>query len=64
MYPLTKSSMENMRKMQELQPKMAALREKHANNPQKLNSEVMELYKTNKVNPLGGCLPIVFQIQR
>jgi len=61
-YPLTLKSMMSMRKMQELQPKMAELREKHKNNPQKLNAEVVELYKTNNVNPLSGCLPVLLQM--
>lgn len=62
MYPLTLRSMLSMRKMQELQPKIAALREKYHNNPQKMNIEVMELYKKHKINPLGGCLPMLLQM--
>lgn len=62
MYPLTLRSMVSMRKMQELQPKVAALREKHKDNPQKMNIEMMELYKKYKVNPLGGCLPVLLQM--
>ena len=62
MYPLTLRSMLSMRKMQELQPKIAALREKYKDNPQKMNIEVMELYKKHKVNPLGGCLPMLLQM--
>ena len=61
-YPLTLKSMLSMRKMQELQPKMAELREKYKNNPQKLNAEVVELYKVNKINPLSGCLPMLLQM--
>lgn len=61
-YPLTLRSMLSMRKMQELQPKMAALREKYKDNPQKMNIEVMELYKKHKINPLGGCLPMLLQM--
>lgn len=62
LYPLTIKSMMSMKKMQNLQPKINKLKEQHANNPQKLNKEVMELYKENKVNPLGGCLPIILQM--
>jgi YidC/Oxa1 family membrane protein insertase len=60
--PLTHKSFQSMRKMQELQPHMKALQEKHKDNPQQLNKEVMELYKKHKANPLGGCLPMVLQI--
>lgn len=62
MYPLTLRSMLSMRKMQELQPKIAALREKYRDNPQKMNIEMMELYKKRKINPLGGCLPMLLQM--
>ena len=61
-YPLTLKSMSSMKKMQALQPKIAAAKDKHKNNPQKMNSEMMELYKKHKINPLGGCLPIVLQM--
>lgn len=60
--PLTHKSFQSMRKMQELQPHMKALQEKHKDNPQQLNKEVMELYKKHKANPLGGCLPMLLQI--
>ncbi len=61
-YPLTLRSMSSMKKMQAMQPKIAAVKDKHKNNPQKMNSEMMELYKKHKINPLGGCLPIVLQM--
>ena len=61
-YPLTLTMMSSMKKMQAIQPKMAALKEKNKNNPQKLNKEIVELYKEHKVNPLGGCLPLVLQM--
>ena len=48
--------------MQKLQPKVVKLKEKYKNDPTKLNQETMSLYKTYKVNPLGGCLPMVLQI--
>lgn len=62
LYPLTMKSMLSMRKMQSLQPKIAELREKHEKNPQKLNQDIMKLYAENKVNPMGGCLPILLQM--
>ncbi len=61
-YPLTIQSMTSMKKLQALQPKMMALKEKHKDNPQRMNKEIMELYKENKVNPMGGCLPMLLQM--
>jgi len=52
----------SMKKMQALQPKMEAIKVKHKENPQKLNMEIMEMYKREKVNPLGGCLPMLLQM--
>ena len=60
-YPLTLKSMMSMRKMQEVQPKMAELREKYKKDPQKLNTEVVQLYRIHNINPLGGCLPMLLQ---
>lgn len=60
--PLTHKSFSSMKKMQELQPHMKALQEKYKEDPQRLNKEVMQLYKKHKVNPLGGCLPLVLQM--
>jgi YidC/Oxa1 family membrane protein insertase len=51
-----------MKEMQKLQPKMQELKETHKDDRDALNRSVMELYKTHKVNPLGGCLPMVVQI--
>lgn len=51
-----------MKKMQEIQPRMAEVREKYKKDPQRMQKEMMELYKTHKVNPLGGCLPMLLQI--
>lgn len=62
MYPMTMKSMLSMRKMQSLQPKIAELREKHEKDPQRLNKEIMKMYKENKVNPIGGCLPLLLQM--
>lgn len=61
-YPLTKASMTAMKKMQDLQPKIAKLREQYKSNPQKMNEELMLLYKKNKANPFGGCLPVLLQM--
>lgn len=61
-HPLTHKSVKAMQAMQALQPKIAALRERYKNNPQKLNQETMELYKRQGVSPLGGCLPMLLQI--
>ncbi|MEW6054298.1 MAG: membrane protein insertase YidC [Nitrospirota bacterium] len=60
--PLINKSQKSMKKMQEIQPKMAELREKYKKDPQRMQKETMELYKTHKVNPIGGCLPILLQI--
>ncbi len=60
--PLTVSSMKSMRKMQALQPMMEEIKEKYKEDPQKMNQAVMGLYKEYKVNPMGGCLPMVLQL--
>lgn len=62
LYPLTRSSMKSMKQMQELQPKINALREKYKNDPQRLNAELMKLYKQQGINPMSGCLPILLQL--
>jgi len=61
-FPLTQKSYKSMKEMQKLQPKMTELREKYKNDRDRMNREVMELYKTHKVNPMGGCLPMLVQI--
>ncbi|HAA02507.1 MAG TPA: membrane protein insertase YidC [Syntrophobacteraceae bacterium] len=61
-WPLTHKSYKSMQGMKKLQPKLNALREKHKDNREKLNEELMGLYRAHKVNPLGGCLPMVLQI--
>ncbi|MCS7052637.1 MAG: membrane protein insertase YidC [Ignavibacterium sp.] len=61
-YPLTKSSYQSMKKIQALQPKIAELKEKFKDDPQKLNKETMKLYSTYGINPAGGCLPILLQM--
>jgi YidC/Oxa1 family membrane protein insertase len=62
LFPLSLKQMRSMKQMQALQPVIAELRNKHKDNPQKLNKEIMELYRLNKVNPFAGCLPMVLQI--
>ena len=62
LFPLTLKQMRSMKEMQLLQPKIEALRKEYKDNPQKLNKEIMELYKEHKVNPLGGCLPLLLQM--
>jgi YidC/Oxa1 family membrane protein insertase len=61
-WPLTHKSTESMQRMQALQPQMQALKEKYKDNPQRMQQETMALYKENKVNPFGGCLPMLVQI--
>lgn len=61
-FPLMNKQYESMKKMQEVSPKMTALREKYKSEPQKMQQEVMKLYKQHKVNPLQGCLPMLVQI--
>jgi YidC/Oxa1 family membrane protein insertase len=61
-WPITHKSTESMRRMQEIQPLIAALREKYKDKPQKIQEETMKLYKEHKVNPIGGCLPMLIQI--
>ncbi len=62
LYPLTKSSFQSMKKMQLLQPKIAEIREKLKDDPQKMNKETMKLYSTYGINPAGGCLPLLLQM--
>ncbi|MEN6621300.1 MAG: membrane protein insertase YidC [Smithella sp.] len=61
-WPLGNLSYKSMKEMQKLQPKIAALKEKYKNDQQKIGMETMALYKAHKVNPLGGCLPMLIQI--
>ncbi|HXV21245.1 MAG TPA: membrane protein insertase YidC [Desulfuromonadales bacterium] len=61
-WPLTQKSYSSMKAMQKLQPEMLRIKEKYKNDRERLNRETMELYKTNRVNPLGGCLPMLVQI--
>jgi YidC/Oxa1 family membrane protein insertase len=61
-WPLTHKSYKSMKEMQKIQPLMAKIREKYKGNKEQMNREMMALYKTYKVNPMGGCLPMVIQI--
>ena len=61
-FPLSAASYRSMGKMKLVTPKMTAIRERFKGDPTKMNQAMMELYKTEKINPLGGCLPIVVQI--
>lgn len=61
-FPLSAASYRSMAKMRKVTPKLTAIRERHKDNPQAMNQAMMELYKTEKINPLGGCLPILIQI--
>jgi YidC/Oxa1 family membrane protein insertase len=61
-YPLTVKSMRSMKAMQTLQPQINALRNKYKSDPQRLQRETLDLYRKHKVNPAGGCLPMIAQI--
>ncbi|MDO9559617.1 MAG: membrane protein insertase YidC [Syntrophales bacterium] len=61
-WPLGNKSYKSMKEMQKLQPQLTAIREKYKGDKQKAGQETMALYKAHKVNPLGGCLPMVVQI--
>ena len=62
LWPLSYKSYKSMEQMKKLQPMMAKLKEKHGDDKEAMNREMMQLYKTYKVNPASGCLPIVVQI--
>lgn len=61
-WPLTQKSYKSMKSMQTLQPEMQKIRSKHKSDKERMNKEIMELYKNNRVNPMGGCLPMFVQI--
>ncbi len=61
-WPIAQKGMKSMRNMQKIQPKITKLREKYKNDATRMNQEMMGLYKTYKINPLGGCLPMLLQI--
>ncbi len=60
--PLTIKSTESMKRMQELSPKVKEIQTKYKDKPDQMNKKIMELYKKEKVNPLGGCLPLLLQL--
>ena len=62
LHPVNKKSMESMKAMQKLQPKLKEIREKYKDNREKQNQEMMLLFKSYKVNPMSGCLPLVLQM--
>ena len=62
LYPLSLKQMRSMKEMQAIQPKVEELRKQYKDNPQKMNKEIMELYRIHKVNPFGGCLPLILQM--
>jgi YidC/Oxa1 family membrane protein insertase len=62
LYPLTKQQFESMKKMQSMMPTFKKLKEKYKDNPQQMQMETMKIYKENKINPLGGCLPMLIQL--
>ena len=62
LFPLTYKGMKSMKRMQQLSPRMKKLQAKYKNNKEKLNKEMMALYRKNRVNPLGGCLPMLLQL--
>ncbi|HSE96146.1 MAG TPA: membrane protein insertase YidC [Methylomirabilota bacterium] len=61
-YPLSHKSMTSMKQMQALQPQLNALRNKYRSDPQRFQREQMDLYRKHRVNPMGGCLPMIVQI--
>jgi YidC/Oxa1 family membrane protein insertase len=61
-YPLSVASYRSMAHMKKVQPKLQALKERYGDDKQKMQQAMMEIYKTEKINPLGGCLPILVQI--
>jgi YidC/Oxa1 family membrane protein insertase len=61
-FPLSAASYKSMARMKEVQPKLVQMKEQYKNDPQKLNAAMMEMYKKEKINPLGGCLPVLIQI--
>ena len=61
-FPLSAASYKSMARMKEVQPRLMAMREQYKGEPQKLNQAMMEMYRKEKINPLGGCLPVVIQI--
>jgi len=61
-WPITHKGAKSMKKMQEIQPEVNQIREKYKDKPQKMNQEIMELYRKHKINPMAGCLPLIVQL--
>ena len=61
-YPATAKANTSMKKMQQVQPKLKEIKEQYKDNPQLMNAKMMELYRTEGVNPFGGCLPLLLQL--
>jgi len=62
LFPLSYKGMMSMQKLKDLAPQMKELKEKYSKDPQKMNAKMMEMYKKNGANPMGGCLPMILQI--
>lgn len=62
LYPLTLSSLQQMSAMQRIQPRLQEIQRKYKDDPQKLQKETLDLYRSEGVNPLGGCLPVLLKI--
>jgi len=62
LYPLSHKQLVSMKKMQQIQPRLKTLQEKYKDDKQKLNQEVMKLYREYGVNPAAGCLPLLVQL--
>lgn len=62
LHPLTRRQLRSMKEMQKLQPHLQALQRKFKDDPQRLNKEIMDLYRAHGVNPFGGCLPMLLQM--
>lgn len=62
LYPLNQKQMKSMQQMQKIQPRLKVIQEKYADDKQKLNEEMMRLYKENNVNPASGCMPLLVQL--
>ncbi|MGM0622903.1 MAG: membrane protein insertase YidC [Campylobacterota bacterium] len=62
LFPLTHKGMTSMQRLKELSPRIKQLQEKYKGDPQKMNTHMMDFYKKHKVNPMGGCLPLILQI--
>jgi len=62
LFPLSYKGMMSMQKLKDLAPKIKEMKEKHKGDPAKMNAQMMEMYKKNGANPMGGCLPMILQI--